>query len=159
VGDVVGELERAYLFFNDRFFGGGLPAAIALSVEHGRSKCLGSFCARLWHHGPRDLEHIAIHVASLGQGAGPALEVLLHEMVHCRNGLAGIPDCHPENHYHNRHFRDAAVLAGLDCSQRDSRLGYTQTRLNEEGQRAVAELRPDVTVFQWSVGARPSRKA
>lgn len=151
-GDVLTELERAYAFFNTRFFGQLLPARVALILEHVRTgSCLGYFCARSWRDGDDELGQISLHTTVLGRGAGFALAVLLHEMVHLRNAASGLSDCHPESQYHNRHFRDLAVLSGLDCSQRDRRLGYAATNLNEQGRRACAEFQPNEPLFLWEV--------
>lgn len=149
VGDVLGELERAYLFFNGRFFAGSLPGVIGLSVERSSARhCLGYFCAHVWRDGARTLDHIAIQASALGLGAEGTLGVLLHEMVHLRNDQAGVSDCHPNIQYHNRYFRDLAVLSGLSCGVRDNRRGYAETELNDEGRRAVNELRPDASLFR-----------
>jgi hypothetical protein len=147
-------LERAYQFFNDHFFGGRLPQEIALSVEQEtRRRCRGYFCARLWHDGHRHLGHIALATQVLCGRAEPVLAVLLHEMVHLRNHQTSLPDCHPRNQYHNRHFRDTAGLAGLACEARDPVVGYALTTLNEHGRKAVAELRPAPAAFRWVVRA------
>jgi transposase len=152
VGDILVELERAYLFFNDRFFGGVLPPEVALSLEQRKARrCRGYFCARLWHDSERDLGYIAIHTSVLNGAAEGALAVLLHEMVHLRNDHFHIADCHPVNQYHNRHFRDAATLAGLECAARHETYGYAFTHLNADGRQAVAELGPDESLFRWSV--------
>jgi hypothetical protein len=153
-GDLVGELERAYAFFNDRFFAGALDGA-ALTVERfwgRRRRAAGAYCPRDWHLGERAVGHIALSTEVLGRGAEAALVVLLHEMVHLRNDQVGMVDCTPPHQYHNRHFRDAARLAGLDCPCRDPRRGYAATALGPRGKEAVAELRPREGLFVWRVG-------
>jgi transposase len=152
VGDVLSELERAYLFFNTRFFGSSLPSGIGLGVERkATERCQGYFCAKVWREKGRALGHIALHASAIEGGASAAMAVLLHEMVHLRNDQAGISDCHPANQYHNRYFRDLAVLAGLICGARDPARGYAYTELAEAGHQAVAELCPNEDLFHWKV--------
>jgi transposase len=152
-GDIVGELERAYAFFNDRFFAGALDGA-AITVERflgKRRRQAGDFCPRQWRLGDRAVGHIALSAEVLGGGAAAALVVLLHEMVHLRNDQVGVVDCTPPYQYHNRHFRDAARLVGLECPHRDPRRGYWLTVAGLRGEKALAELQPREELFGWKV--------
>ena len=79
--------------------------------------------------------------------------MLLHEMVHLRNDQVGVVDCTPPHQYHNRHFRDAARLAGLDCPHRDAKRGYWRTALGPRGRQALIELQPREEFFGWKVEA------
>jgi transposase len=154
-GELVGELERAYRFFNDHFFAGTLADA-ALTVERfwgKRQRPQGTFCPRQWTDGLRELGHIALSTDVLGHGAEATLAVLLHEMVHLRNEQTHLVDCTGPNQYHNRHFRDAALLVGLVCPKRHPRYGYADTALGERALEAVAELRPREELFRWEAGA------
>jgi transposase len=149
---VLAELERAYEFFNEYFFGGTLPQEVAIALERQTSRrCRGYFCARLWRQGAHRLGHIALSTSALGS-AEAGLSVLLHEMVHLRNDQVGVSDCAPGSQYHNRHFRDVAVLAGLQCAARDARFGYAETHLSERGRQAITLLHPQDDVFRWDVG-------
>jgi transposase len=153
VGDILAELERAYLFFNGRFFGGTLPLEVAICLAKvKRSRQLGYFCPLLWKRDERRLGHINIATSVLGQGPERPLEVLLHEMVHLRNEQFGVRDCHPLNQYHGRNFRDVAVLSGLRCGQRDRAHGYAFTELDEAGLAAVKDFAPKEELFHWEVG-------
>gem|GEM_PF-5191344 len=152
IGSLLAELERAYVFFNDHFFGSSLPEKIALSIEHQSLRlCRGYFCANLWQNGPREIGHIALHASVFRGRAAEALAVLLHEMVHLRNSQIGLRDCHSRNQYHNRFFRDIAALAGLTCDTRHPVVGYAITRLNKTGRNAITELRPKSSVFRWKL--------
>jgi hypothetical protein len=154
-GDVVAELERAYAFFNDRFFAGALNGA-ALTVERflgKRRRRGGDFCPRQWVLGERAVGHIALAAEAVGRGAAVALAVLLHEMVHLRNDQVGVVDCTTPNQYHNRAFRDAARLAGLECPYRDPKYGYWATALGPRGRQALEELEPREELFGWKVAA------
>jgi hypothetical protein len=74
-------------------------------------------------------------------------------MIHLRNDQVGVVDCTAPNQYHNRAFRDAARLAGLECPSRDPKYGYWATALGPRGRRALAELRPREELFGWKVAA------
>ena len=140
VKDIVAELERAFSFFNAYFFGNELPPKTTITVEqHLRS--LGCFSAT------GDHKAIAVSATSLGQGCEPTLAVLLHEMVHLRNHLVRLPDVYRK--YHNRHYRDSAMLAGLECGQRDPIHGYMRTHLSKRGLKAVRKFRPKRSLFAW----------
>ncbi len=147
------ELERAYLYFNDRFFGGALSRRVVIAIERPHRKIRGYYCSRRWIKGAKKLGHIAIMSSSLGKGPTAPLEVLLHEMVHLRNDELGFRDTDPRTQYHNRLFRDVAGLAGLSCASRDLQRGYGQTKLNPRGQEAIQKLRPNKELFQWKTEA------
>lgn len=151
VSDLLGEIQRAYHFFNNRLFGGSLPEEIAITVIRGPGpgRSLGYFCGRSWRWGrdePVDL--IAVSTLAIQRGPDAALETLIHEMVHLRNARLGLVDCTNRGVYHNRHYRDAAVLAGLACGGCDKNYGYGATSLGEEGRRAVDRLRPKASLFK-----------
>lgn len=153
-GDILAELERAYSFFNGRFFGGDLPQSVAILLEGRRvseGSIVGQYCSRAWHRQDVVLNQISLSTLALGKDSNAALAVLLHEMVHLRNSVFGLDDCHPRNQYHSRNFRDVAVLAGLDCAPRDHQIGYALTSLSDEGRCACAELSVHPALFDWVV--------
>lgn len=153
VSAILGELERAFAFFNDHFFAGTLPRDIAITVEaaHPRGRRLGYFCGQAWRDTTRRINHICIFTSTLGRGAEPALETLLHEMVHHRNDALGLVDCTDRGRYHNAHFRDAARLAGLECPECDRHLGFGRTALGERAKQAISRLGPASAPFEWVV--------
>jgi hypothetical protein len=81
----------------------------------------------------------------------PALETLLHEMVHQWNRAVGLRDSSPR-HYHNVHFRDAANLLGLECHYSPS-YGYSHTTLGPRAKQAIRAFGPNRRLF-----ARASRR-
>ena len=94
---------------------------------------------------------MALSAEVLGHGAEVALVVLLHEMVHLRNDQVRVVDCTTPNQCHNRHFREAARLAGLECRHRDVKRGYWATTLGPRGRQALEDLRPREELFGWKV--------
>ena len=84
---------------------------------------------------------------ALERGPDEALGTLLHEMVHYRNDRCDLVDCTNHGFYHNRHFRDAAVLAGLVCAERDSYHGYGITGLGDRARQAIKLMHPKSVLF------------
>jgi hypothetical protein len=146
---IVADMERAFCFMNARFFGGTLPPNIAITLEAGRGGRLGYFCGGRWRPtSGRKIHHMMLSTEAVSRGKEAALEVLLHEMVHYRNHHVGVVDCSAVQ-YHNRHFRDAALLAGLDCDERNARGGYSATRLGTRGQQAIEQFQfRDESIFE-----------
>jgi hypothetical protein len=153
VSPILAELERAYRFFRLQFFAiDSLPPDLAITLDVAPlAQWAGVFCGRRWRREDREVNHIRINTTVLGEGSRHALEVLLHEMVHLRNHGFGIVDC-TRCQYHNRHFRDAALLAGLECFDYDKAIGYGKTRLTARGLKAIAKLRPREELFRWTTG-------
>ena len=135
---IIGELERAYAYFNEKLFRGSLPNETLITFE-AHCRLLGEF--RPKPHGP----WIAIMDKALALGTEGALQVLIHEMVHLWNWQAGVSDV-GRAQYHNRYFRDAALLAGLVCSIGSK--GYAYTSLGPPALAVVREL--DCSVLSLS---------
>lgn len=139
----VAELQRAFSFLNMRLFGNALPARILLTIESlRRPRVLGMF-SPLYESG-----HIAVAFRTIKAGPLEVLHTLIHEMVHFRNHVAKLPDVH--NHYHNRHFRDAAAAAGLICTWEPNR-GYGSTRLARRARQAISSLGLKRQLFRWTI--------
>lgn len=156
VADILGELQRAYHFFNGLLFGGLLPEEIAITVIRGEGPggARGYFCGRSWLWGREEpVDLIAVSGLAIQAGPHAALETLIHEMVHLRNARVGLVDCTNRGLYHNRHYRDAAVLAGLACGACDKNHGYGATTLGVAGAKAVARLRPKASLFKAATTA------
>ena len=128
-----------------------LPEEVAITVLRGTgpSGLLGYYCGRSWWWGrERPVDLIAVSGLAVERGPRHALETLIHEMVHHRNDRFGLVDCTSHGFYHNRHFRDSAVLAGLVCADRHKTYGYGVTGLGEHARRAVDRLRPKESLFR-----------
>lgn len=151
VTSLIFELQRAYHFFNGVLFGGTLSDKVAITVirGHGQGDPFGYFCGRAWRWGADSaVDLIAISGVAVGRGPDVALETLIHEMVHHRNNKVGVVDCTNRGFYHNRHFRDSAVLSGLVCAERHAKLGYGVTRLGDRSRQAIERLRPKTDLFR-----------
>lgn len=127
-------LERAYRQFNAERFHGNLPSKLRITVEH-HPRLEGEFRGRL------PVPWIAVMDSALRKGEGHILQVLLHQMVHLFNFEAGVQDVGRAD-YHNRYFRDVALMAGLEC--RYGSKGYAYTRLSgPPDPAAVRQTSPD----------------
>ena len=136
------ELQRAYNVFNAWLFNNSLPPTVVITVEWLRHKrYVQGYFHPLPPHG-----HIAVAFRTLEQGPRAVLHTLLHEMVHLRNHVVGLPDVH--GRYHNRHFRDTAALAGLTCT-RENNIGYGDTGLGRRAKSAIKKLRPVRRAYRW----------
>lgn len=138
------ELHRAYAFFNRQLFENLLPSKVIITIEQmQRPRGIRGFFSPLNRYG-----HIALAFRSIKRGATGILHTLIHEMVHYRNHVVGIPDCH--GRYHNRHFRDAAALAGLRCRWVPNH-GYGVTSQGPRARFAIESLKPNKEVFRWTM--------
>jgi hypothetical protein len=131
-------LERAYHHFNRELFRGRLPDNILITVEaHERLK--GVF------RGGHRVPWIAVMESAFRAGNEAVITVLLHQMVHLWNHLARVPDT-GRAEYHNRYFRDAALMAGLECGLGSK--GYAYTRLGSTAELAMKNL-GQLDDLQW----------
>jgi hypothetical protein len=145
---VIHELERAYSFFNYRFFGNGLPVDILIILGGGSRfpvgrHALGHFAARRGGVARQCSYSIGVNYQAFDAGSAQVCAVLLHEMVHLCNHCLGLVDtCRSRPDYHNMVFRDTALRAGLVCANRHERFGYMQTQLGETGEEVVRDFNP-----------------
>jgi hypothetical protein len=136
------ELQRAYSFFNLELFDNALPSMVIITIEHiRRSRRLHGYFSPLDRYG-----HISVTFRCIEAGPMEVLHTLIHEMVHFRNHVVGLPDVY--NRYHNRHFRDTAVLAGLRCDLVPNH-GYGVTKLGPKAQSVIKAFEPNTDVFRW----------
>ncbi len=134
-------LERAYRHLNGTLFGGGLPPAVLITLED-RPICgrAAYFCARRWHSDSGGtVHHIMMSTGVWAAGAASILAALLHEAVHARCHQLGLPDTSARQ-YHNRHFRDTALVSGLSCGCRHPQFGYARTEPDDRGREAIGEF-------------------
>jgi hypothetical protein len=132
-------LELAYRHFNAALFGGTLPLGVVISLESRppRTGLEAYFCPLGWRlGGSRRADHIMVTARAWAEGTEAALAALLHEAVHVRCHGLGLPDT-SRRQYHNRHFRDTALVSGLRCPSRHPQYGYVGTEPDERGRAAI----------------------
>src|SRR5690349_14755961 len=89
----ISELERVFAAACSWFTPRILPKAVITIQSKGRRAALGWFSARRWENQDRQhLPEINISAESLQRHVLDIAEVLLHEMVHYANAVAGIRD-------------------------------------------------------------------
>lgn len=145
---IYSELYRAFDHFNKTFASGKLPKPIITIQESGRKNAYGWFGNSFWYD--KDMKNsipeINLSAEYMSRGADGILETLLHEMAHFYNAINDIKDC-SSGQYHNKHFRKAAEMFGLNVERSGNR-GYAHTSLTETSQAAIDELKVDKSLFQ-----------
>lgn len=145
VNPAISELERAYQFFNDELFGGGLDSNVVITIQsRGRKSALGWHWAGKWKNG--DKTSIAeINLSAEELKTGDPYEVLIHEMAHHLNHQKGIKDV-SRGQYHNKRFKEAAESAGLEV-KRVGNVGFGITELGELAKEKLLKFKPQKEVF------------
>ena len=141
----IGELERAYRFFNQELFGGALDSKVILTIQsRGRKSALGWHWAKKWKNG--DTTSLAeINFSAEDLKASDPYEILIHEMAHHLNHQRGIKDV-SGGQYHNSHFKEAAESAGLQV-MKTGRVGYGITALGDLAKEKILQFKPQREVF------------
>ena len=152
LGALHAELERAFAFFNARWWSGQLPVPVfAFFAQPPRTRRLGHYRARSWREpdgSPRD-EIVLYADLALSQGLDSVLETLLHEMVHVWQEYFGRPSVR-----HNAAWHAEAARVGL-TTWGDK--GYTSAA---DGFRAaLVELGPRVEGIPFRLLDLPRAKA
>jgi len=144
---LLGELYRAFDFFNDRFMENDLPKVVITIQEAGRRNALGWFGKSFWSDRVcgDGVSEINFSAEFMYRSPEAILETLLHEMAHLKNAVDGVRDC-TSGQYHNKHFKNTAEKFGLTV-ERGGNKGYAFTSLDEEGLKAVSDFNPDKKAF------------
>ncbi len=75
--------------------------------------------------------------------------VLLHELGHAENHILGEQDCDKATHKkHNLKFKAMAERLGLDCQEKDKKVGYGNTVLGSEGKKFLESINFDRSLFE-----------
>ena len=150
---LINELYRAFDFFNDTFAEKNgydkLPKCIITIQNKGRRNACGWFSYGKWSDSLTDkgVPEINISAEYTAGGTHNVLETLLHEMAHFWNAERDINDC-SGNQYHNKKFKTAAELFGLEVT-RDSTRGWSYTELTSVSRDAIKALKPDYEAFRF----------
>ena len=128
----IAELERLFDVFSV-LFDCDLPLPVITIQTHGRKKTtLGWFWSDAWLAGESTVPEINFAAELLNRDVYQICETLIHEMVHYRNAAKGIKDCN-SNQYHNKKFKTACDLVGLNCEKIDGAgRGWAWTSLSAE---------------------------
>lgn len=132
LGPLLEELQRAYSFFNGRFFDGKLPPCLmAFFPQPPNGSRLGHYSPARWDSQALDDDGVVrgeptaeiIFYADLCLRAGmeQVLQTLLHEMVHHWQYTFGAPG---KNNHHNKEWHAKCAEAGLET---EGPKGYTKS--------------------------------
>ena len=119
-----------------------LPKPRVLVMESSRSANVGGWhSAARWNQGAVKLDEIVLTPTSVSRGVLVAAEVLIHELVHLANSVAGRSDASRQGRYHNFLFRETAMAVGLKVSKDPKGdFGWCVTELGPELADSVREL-------------------
>jgi DNA-directed RNA polymerase subunit RPC12/RpoP len=76
------------------------------------------------------------------RGGKELLNTLLHECVHAINSENGIKDTSKK--IHNKHFKSTSEKVGMFCSNRCTKLGYSNTKFTDE---SIEQWRPELDII------------
>ncbi len=105
------ELDRAYKFFNEKFFHSQLPPTLITLQRKG--KAMGYFHGKRFKgvdDGQETVDELALNPDCFGLGDYETLNTLVHEMCHVWQAHHGKPS---RNGYHNRQWAEKMVAIGL----------------------------------------------
>lgn len=110
----------------------GVPGVVLLAAPstHRHMNVLGHFAALRWRGREQkgeQLHEVVVVAEHLDRSASDVVETLIHEAAHAWNFAKAIFDC-SASQYHNKNFRDAAELLGLDVTN-VPHYGYALTKL------------------------------
>ena len=145
LGSAIAALESLFQQFNLKFFAGTLEAPV-IAVSPDTTSGAYGWCTTWKAWKDKDDEskdggfyEINMCAEHLNRPFEELCGTLLHEMVHLDNIGKGIKDTSRGGTYHNKRFKETAEEHGL-IIDRDSKYGWTLTRLNDEAKAFVATL-------------------
>lgn len=145
VNPAISELERAYQFFNQELFSGGLDSNVVITIQsRGRKSALGWHWAGKWRN-DETTSLAEINLSAEELKSGDPYEVLIHEMAHHLNYQRGVQDV-SRGQYHNRHFKETAEAAGLEV-RRFGNVGWGVTALGYLAKEKLLKFKPQKEVF------------
>lgn len=158
---IIEKLENLFLKLNQKFFNGELTSPV-ITVSPDTTKGAYGWCTawKAWSNSEQkktadlamltkeQLEamkseegfyEINLCAEHLARPFEQVAETLLHEMVHLYNLQIGVQDTSRGGTYHNKKYKMAAEQHGLTV-EKDSKYGWTITKLNEEAKSFISEI-------------------
>lgn len=158
---IIEKLENLFLKLNKKFFNGELSFPV-ITVSPDTTKGAYGWCTtwKAWSNSEQkktadlatltkeQLEaikseegfyEINLCAEHLARPFEQVAETLLHEMVHLYNLQIGVQDTSRGGTYHNKKYKTAAEQHGLTV-EKDSKYGWTITKLNEEAKSFISEI-------------------
>jgi len=126
-------LDWLFEVFNEKFFESELSKPVITMSGEGRRRAYGWFFPKqIWQDG-EEVRHYEINICPehLNRPIEEVCETLLHEMIHLKNALSGIVDCHRNGLYHTKKFQTCAERHGLKAMKTE-KYGWAKTSLKDE---------------------------
>lgn len=145
IGPAIAELERAFREFASLLFKQQKLELPAITIQAaGRKAAAGWFSHNRWGSADASISEINLCAEMLASGVEVIAEILIHEMVHYANAVAGVRDC-SANQYHNKRFRDLAESVGLHVEK--GKRGWAYTSLTPDLADQVRKINLDPEAF------------
>lgn len=147
---IIGELHRAYNFFNNEYYKNQLPMPIILVQSKGNRKNSLGWCTvrPIWKENDEQEGKYELNIVAeaLNRGSEKVISTLLHEMAHLYNLMNGIKDVSRGGTYHNTKFKKTAESHGLEVGFSKS-LGHSPSKLNLQSIKLLEKLKLDEQAF------------
>ena len=129
---IVNELEQLFDKFNEKFFESSLSKPVITLSNEGRRSVYGWFTVQKVWMDDKEVRHHEINICPehLNRPIEEVCETLLHEMIHMKNAMAGVKDCHRNGLYHTKKFQVCAEQHGLNVVKTE-KYGWAETSLKD----------------------------
>lgn len=142
------ELLNVFHEANRRYFDGKLPTPEITIQTAGRKAAYGWITVqKVWKNEYGGNYEINICAEYLARELPEVVGTLLHEMAHFWNIIHDIKDV-SSYQYHNKHFKAAVEMAGLEVYKYDDALGYALTVSTDETINFIEKLNINDAVFR-----------
>jgi hypothetical protein len=113
---VAGYLNKLYDMLNADLFNGEMERPV-ITIQS-TPKAYGHFSLyNAWRVNGQGVPEINIGAGTLDRPIECIITTLLHEMIHQYNAINDIQDCSRNGTYHNKRFKEAAEVRGLDITK------------------------------------------
>lgn len=132
---VLSIMEKWYTRANTKLFGGELPPCtitIQRDNKTGHNTHGWMSCAEVWHKGDQTFNELNMTAHSLSRPIEESITTLIHEMCHRYALLKGEQDTSRNGKYHNNTFKAIAESHGLECPEKDPKIGWSHTVPTDE---------------------------
>jgi len=127
---VAGYFNKLYDLLNADFFNNELERPV-ITIQS-TPKAYGHFSLyNAWNVKGQGVPEINIGAGTLDRPIENILATLLHEMIHQYNAVNNVQDCSRNGTYHNKRFKEAAEIRGLEISKTE-KYGWCITQPADE---------------------------
>ncbi len=131
---------------NEQFFNNEIPTPTITIQTRGRARAYGWVSVEPIWNGKEKTRELNISAEFANRPFFDIVGTVLHEMAHLWNIKNGIKDCSRGNQYHNKKFKAAAEMAGLNV-KKVAPFGWALTEVTEETKEVIRTWGIDENVF------------